>query len=97
MKILLFGGSGLLGKELKKLNKNLICPTHQECNIDNQQLVFNYINDLKPDVIINAAAVIDNRKIIKNPSSAVITNIIGSANVALAAISIHARLIYIST
>jgi dTDP-4-dehydrorhamnose reductase len=97
MKILLFGSSGLLGVELKKANKDIICPTHKECDIGNQQSVFNWINDTKPDIIINAAAATDNRKIIKDPSFAVTANIIGSANIALGANNVHARLVYIST
>lgn len=97
MKILLFGGSGLLGTELKKINNEILCPTHQECDITNQKAVFDYIFSVKPNIIINAAAATDNRKIVKNPSSAVATNIIGAANVALAANNIHSRLVYVST
>ena len=35
MKILLTGASGLLGKELLKINPNIIALTHDECNIRN--------------------------------------------------------------
>ena len=95
--ILLFGGSGLLGTELKKLDNHIICPTHTECDISIKEEVDNYINSVKPDIIINAAAATDNRKIIKNSKNAILTNVIGAANISLAANDTHARLVYIST
>jgi len=97
MKILLFGGSGLLGTELLKLDQQLIHPTHAECDIGDMRAVCELLATSRPDIIINAAAATDNRKIVKNPTPAVETNIIGAANVALAASEIQARLVYIST
>jgi len=97
MKIVLFGGSGLLGKELLKINKDLIAPTHDEVSIENLKLVEDFIAKHKPDIVINSSAFIDNRKIEKDPTIAIQTNIIGSANISLACIKHKARLVYIST
>jgi dTDP-4-dehydrorhamnose reductase len=97
MKIVLFGGSGLLGKNLLKLNSNIIAPTHFEVDIENKEKVLEYISNIKPDIVINSAAFIDNRKIEKDPTIAIQTNIIGSANISLACIKNKARLVYIST
>jgi dTDP-4-dehydrorhamnose reductase len=97
MKIVLFGGSGLLGKELLKINKDLITPTHSEVSIENQKSVIDFIAKHKPDIVINSAVFIDNRKIEKDPTIAIQTNIIGSANISLACIKYNARLVYIST
>lgn len=96
MKILLFGSSGTLGKELQKLNADIICPTHSECDIADND-VHSYILEIKPDVIINTAAIIDNREIEKNPLHAINTNIIGSAHLAMTCIHENIRLVYIST
>jgi dTDP-4-dehydrorhamnose reductase len=97
MKIVLFGGSGLLGKELLKINKDLITPTHSEVRIEDQKSVMDFIAKHKPDIVINSAAFIDNRKIEKDPTIAINTNIIGSANISLACIKHNVRLVYIST
>jgi hypothetical protein len=97
MKILLFGGSGLLGRELQCIDSRVTCPSHAECDIVNQDAVLRYTRSAMPDIIINAAAVLDNRTIVTNPSLAVAANIIGAANTALAAIETNARLVYIST
>lgn len=97
MKILLFGGSGLLGKELLKINKDIIAPTHDEVSIEDQKLVMDCIAKHKPDIVINSSAFIDNRKIEKDPTVAIQTNIIGSANISLACLKHNARLVYIST
>ena len=97
MKIVLFGGSGLLGKELLKINDELITPSHKEVRIEDKKQVFDFIDKHKPDLVINSAAFIDNRKIDKDPSIAIETNVIGSANISLACIKHKARLVYIST
>jgi 2-polyprenyl-3-methyl-5-hydroxy-6-metoxy-1,4-benzoquinol methylase len=97
MKILVFGGSGTLGKELQKINPSLICPSHDEVDITDDMVVEACIKREKPDVVVNAAAVIDNRILEKFPEVAIRTNIIGAANIAKACIENNIRLVYIST
>lgn len=97
MKILLLGSSGTLGKELQKLNADIICPTHEACNINNYQEILYYVEGCKPDLIINAAGIIDNRSIEKDPNNAIETNIIGAANVAMVCLEYNIRCVYIST
>ena len=91
MNVLMFGGSGFLGRELRKIDPEIICPTHNQCDISNRMEVIACVADIKPDIVINAAAVLDNRTIVTNPSLAVAVNITGAANVALAAIAHAAR------
>lgn len=97
MKIILFGGSGMLGRALLKLNPEIIAPTHQQVDISIAGRVIDYIAAMNPDIVINAAAVTDNRLVEVSPDSAIETNIIGSANIARACINSHIRLVYIST
>lgn len=97
MKTLLIGGSGTLGTELRKINPHILAPSHTECNITNYLELLDYVYKHKPDLIINAAAIIDNRRIEKTPSSAILTNIIGAAHVANVCSEFGIRLVYIST
>lgn len=95
--IVVFGGNGLLGKELQKQNGKMFCPPSNTVNIEDKEDVEEFINIYKPDIVINAAAVLDNRILEKNPEKAISTNIIGAANVANACIKQNVRYIYIST
>ena len=97
MKIMLFGGSGTLGRELLKINPSIISPTHNEVNVDNLSHLWDYINIHRPDVVIHAAAMTDNRIIERNPRTAVFTNIIGTSHVAVSCCDFDIRLVYIST
>lgn len=97
MKIVLFGGSGLLGKQLLKIDNNIIAPTHSEVDIEDKQKVFEYISKVNPDMVINSAVFLDNRKIEKDPTKAIETNVVGSANISLACLKNNVRLVYIST
>lgn len=97
MKIVLFGGSGTLGKELKKIDPFLISPTHGQVDITDINAVLQFIEQEKPDIVINSAAIIDNRVLEYNPEQAISTNIIGAANTANACIRLGIRLVYIST
>jgi len=61
MKILVTGGSGMVGKSLvPELNKDssntVYAPSHAELNLLNQQQVASYINQYQPDLIIHLAA-----------------------------------------
>lgn len=97
MKILLFGGSGLLGRELRALRSDIVAPTHQDVDIRSLEAVCRCVEEHAPDVVIHAAAVTDNRYVERAPDAAIHTNIIGTAHVALACLRQLARLVYIST
>lgn len=96
MKILLFGGSGILGTELKKLRPDIIAPPHEECDITDHTLL-DTIEKYQPDLLINSAAIKDNRSIEKHAFSAIQTNIIGAAHVAECCLYNSIRYIFIST
>lgn len=97
MKILLTGGSGTLGKELLNLNPSIIAPSHSELDVTIQKDVFEYIDRINPDIVIHAAAVIDNRILEKEPQKAINVNIVGTANIAMSCIKNNIRFVYLST
>jgi len=90
MKILLFGGSGLLGAELRK-QADMIAPS-SSMDIRNAAMISAFIELAEPNIVINAAAILK-----ENDPEIISTNIIGAANVANASNEIGARLVYIST
>jgi len=54
-KILITGGSGLLGNSFKKLLPNALYPTSEELNLLDNKSVYFYIENEKPDVVIHLA------------------------------------------
>ena len=97
MKILLTGGTGLLGKELIKIDDSIITPTHQELDITNIDNIRDQIEWVRPNIIIHAAAICNSEKVIKYPTKVIETNIIGTSNIAICCIKYKIRLCFIST
>jgi dTDP-4-dehydrorhamnose reductase len=98
MKIVLFGGNGILGKELQKIDSNIVAPSSKLVDISNLNAVRDFLKTTnKVDIVINAAAETDNRKVEKMPIGAIQTNIIGAANVSIVCQELGIRLVYIST
>lgn len=62
MMILLTGGSGRLGTELRKLRSFSYAPAHRELDIMNFRSVDNYMKDRQVDLIVHAAAYTDTQK-----------------------------------
>jgi len=101
MKILLFGGSGQLGYELKKraedLHFTLVSPVTKEVNITESEQVRHLAESIKPDVIINSAAYTAVDKAEQERDNAFAVNADGAKFVAEACQQVGARLIHIST
>ena len=97
VRILLTGGTGLLGTELLKLDAEIGAPGRNDLNIIDDAAVARYIADYHPDVIIHAAAITDNREIEDDPSEALDVNIHGIASIAKACLGMRIRLVYLST
>jgi dTDP-4-dehydrorhamnose reductase len=93
MKILILGGYGLLGKELKRIDDSLILTGKKGLDIREFSIVNSYLANNKPDLVILCAAILDNN----NNQGLIETNIQGTANVALACLIHNVRLVYIST
>lgn len=97
MKILITGGSGKLGSELRKLNADIIAPTRAELDITDEAATREVFERYNPNLIIHAAAQIENLLVEADPTEAIQVNIKGTANVALACLKARRRLVYIST
>lgn len=105
MKILITGGSGLLGNELKNFidtkslphNVEYYAPSSTKCNIEDLEVVTKTILDYNPDIIIHCAAIAKFKDVELNPKKALKTNIIGTCNVTHACMGTNIKLIYISS
>src|SRR3989344_579632 len=97
MKILMTGGSGLLGSEIKKIEPEIIAQSHTECDITDLKSVIACLEKHQPDIVIHLAAETKPPQHEESPKSGLEVNIIGTANVALACHQIGAELVYTST
>ena len=99
MKIMITGGSGRLGRELKNVFPEAIIPTHKKLDITSYTKVYDFINTVQPEKIIHAAALTSVRECEKNKDKAWVINVEGTKNIVKAINSINPKikLIYIST
>jgi len=101
VKILLFGGSGQLGFELKKrasdLDFELVSPVTKELDITDRDQVIKLITTLKPTTVINSAAYTAVDRAEEEQERAFAINADGVRNIAEGCKKSDARLIHIST
>jgi len=97
MSILLTGGSGLLGREILKLDSTLIAPSHAEMDIISLEAVRRVLAEQHPTVVLHLAAATKPPQHREHPEVGLSTNIIGTANIAMACLELKIRLVYTST
>ena len=100
MKILLTGANGQLGRcfqDVVSKDDNVLALGSQELDISNTQAVLEAVTVFKPDVIINAAAYTAVDKAETEAERAAAVNTHGPENLALAAKSVGARFVHVST
>jgi len=106
MRILITGGTGLLGSNLKKffhLQNNewgdihTFAPDRKILNIQDPVNVKHIIKVYNPDVIIHCAAIAKFKDAEENPKLTISTNIKGTCNLVEECIENNIRFIYIST
>jgi len=100
MKIFITGGSGNLGKELKKVIPNtyqIVSPTRVECDIENFQEIQNEILKSKPDIVLHLAGFVDIIGCEDNITKAIDTNVIGTINVVKSCLNLKCKLVYVSS
>ncbi|GIU13383.1 dTDP-4-dehydrorhamnose reductase [Shewanella morhuae] len=100
MKVVVTGKGGQLAWELVQLapqGVELICVSSIELDISNQSLVNEFINKIKPDLVINAAAYTAVDKAEDDIVTAYSVNELGTKYLAQACKSIKARILHVST
>lgn len=101
MKILITGGSGLLGKnlvtELSNRGYDVYAPSRDTMNIKDKVSVKHIINHFNPQIIVHCAAIAKFADAEKKPVDTIETNIVGTCNIAEECIAHNIKMIYIST
>ena len=100
MKILITGANGMLAKEVKEkfsVGNELTLTDVSELDITNEKMVYDFITNLKPDLIINCAAYTAVDKAEENLELADRINGDGPTNLAKAAKTVESELVHIST
>lgn len=100
MKILITGANGMLAKEVKEkfsVGNELTLTDVSELDITNEKMVYEFITNLKPDLIINCAAYTAVDKAEENLKLADRINGDGPTNLAKAAKAVGSKLVHIST
>jgi len=101
MTVLITGGSGLLGTEVReiltKMSISYLAPPRSEMDIlDRQSLEIN-ISNPEVEVVFHAAALTSPPVCTKNPQKTVDTNVVGTINVLDMCRKYNKKLVYIST
>lgn len=96
-KIVVLGGSGMLGQEILKLDSSIDAPTRSQVDITNLERLEREIYYYHPETILHLAADTDCLLHNSNPERGITTNIIGTANIALVCLQSNIRLVYVST
>ena len=99
MVVLITGGSGKLGGELKKIYPDALAPTHREMDITSPGAIRSYVSHHVPDIVIHTAALAAIRGCEENRELAWKTNVTGTADLISCCVAANSRcyFIYIST
>ena len=99
MVILITGGTGSLGLQLKKIFPESVSPTHKELDITNKQDIKNFFKENNIDIVIHTAAITKVRECENNKSLAWNVNVEGTKNNINEIISseLNIYFVYIST
>ena len=97
--MLITGGSGALGIELKKIFTSSLVPDHNSLDITKKKDVFDYFKNHEIDTVIHAAALTKIRPCEENKELAWKTNVEGTKNLVDAVLELNhdVQFIYIST
>ena len=99
-KIVITGGSGRFGKELKKIRTNykVFYPSSKSLDVTNEKSIRHYLKRKRPKTLIHIAGL--SRPMVlheKNISKSIKLNIIGTANVVSVCSEMKIKLVYVST
>jgi dTDP-4-dehydrorhamnose reductase len=101
MRVAVLGASGQLGRDLTAAfgsnGDAVVALSHQDVDITSPDSVVQTLTAARPDLVVNSAAFANVDGCEADPARAFSVNALGARNIARAAQSIQAKLIYIST
>ena len=99
MTILVTGGSGSLGSELKKIFPECLSPSSNDLDIRNKQNIENYLKTHSIDTVIHTAAITSVRSCEENKKLAWNTNVQGTKNLVdyISKLNSPIKFVYVST
>ena len=100
MKVLIFGSSGQLGRDIVNAlstDHELICPDHEALSVESGKSIADCVSSTKPNTIINAAAFHDPEQCEAHPLQAFSVNALGPLYMSRAADAVGASFYHIST
>lgn len=95
--MLLTGGSGRLGTELRSLLPDLLAPSSRELDVTSEESVSAFVRRARPSVLVHAAAYTNVGAAEHEREACWRVNVLGTRHVARAADEIGAKLVHIST
>lgn len=99
-KILITGASGFVGSRITHALKErytLITPSHQEFDITSADAVQQFLQEIKPEVILHLAAISNTGYCEEHPDESYLVNVTGVENLAEAAARYGIKLIFFSS
>jgi dTDP-4-dehydrorhamnose reductase len=101
VKVLLLGGNGQLGSDIRRLwddaSVTLVSATRADADVTDADAVTGLIRRLAPDVVVNTTAFHNLPEAEADPSSCFRVNVVGGWNIAKAAAGVGAAVVQIST
>jgi len=96
-RIVLTGGSGVLGSELRQLMPGVEAPPHAELDLLQREQIVERLRSYRPDVVVHAAAYTDVAAAERERASCWNVNVAGTRAIVAATRAVGARLVHIST
>ena len=100
-KFLLIGGSGFVGSQMRQALEVTcsVVATGREVDIRNQEQLLTVIDEVKPDLVVNLAAITTLRESFANPRDTYDINFLGTLNLLMALRESHfvGRLLFVSS
>ncbi len=96
-RLLLTGGSGRLGRELRACLPTLLAPPRAELDVTDPASVGRALERHRPDVVVHAAAFTDVSAAEREPETCWRVNVLGTRHVADACRAVGALLVHVST
>jgi len=101
MKIAVTGANGQLGTDVvgafRDNGDEVVALTHEDIEVSNPESVTNGLRELRPDMVVNTAAMHHVENCEREPERAYAANALGPRNLAIAAREIDAVLFHVST